>query len=814
MASAEESPGQTPSIDPVMSHGFRPVPPRESDFDAEESDDNVPPLTADDRVYTPYWRCVECRSPNWRWMDGYRCEDCGCIELFEFYDDRQQQRSMDGSWIFVPSGASVPHPGGLTADASRVVPGPPSSPSTRSFLVERSAESETPTTDTCVNPDTMQPLSRKRRKMMRERDAPMGSADSARAQYNNKRQPDTGVAAGFQPDLGATATGGQKFSGGSAGNNDGLRAASGNKPGSPSDWNEILKQTLNEFAPKDSKDKDWSIMKGPQPGIKYRGGAAPQPPAWRYAKDDLRAFQKWERKVGIWQIQVSSYLPPNEAAMALYCSLRGEAEEELEWCDVTKINQADGIKYIIDTLRQPLMTKTVYLKRRYLHEYEYVQRAGSESARAFCNRYLRTERSLLSVGINVLAMYNSESRGARLLDRLRLGLEQQRLILVASGQPLQFDTIREAAQIQFPDHRPTPPVVYSREFDGRSEQVPPRPPPPGKGNRFQPSQNKGKGKGGKNLPSRAYVAAIPEDQEMEDDEYPEDEEEQSHVPEEDDPDAEASDHDPDDGEVDFSEVARVLTVTARRLQGLTLGRKFSGPQKSISQRKAESHCATCGQRGHWAGDRECPQANATACDKTKTSSKSGKGQPKGKANGDARGASKKVLTVTHPGGYQRKIKFNDTPEVNEGIPTDEHHGASFGCNPYQIQMVKVPKHHINQVYGNNMHIFNHYLVMDTACQRTCCSTMWLDGWTQHAHNGNYIPRCHHVENLLNLVMAPLSSAINMLYCFRVLMATSTTCVFLEPMSSPPPMISPCLDRTDSSVRNLERSSIFPATRCA
>lgn len=61
----------------------------------------------------------------------------------------------------------------------------------------------------------------------------------------------------------------------------------------------------------------------------------------------------------------------------------------------------------------------------------------------------------------------------------------------------------------------------------------------------------------------------------------------------------------DDEEVDFAEVARVLTVTARRLQGLTLGRKFSGPAKSIQQRKAESHCAVCGQRGHWQGDKEC-----------------------------------------------------------------------------------------------------------------------------------------------------------------------------------------------------------------
>jgi hypothetical protein len=61
-----------------------------------------------------------------------------------------------------------------------------------------------------------------------------------------------------------------------------------------------------------------------------------------------------------------------------------------------------------------------------------------------------------SVQINVDGMYDSESRGARLLERMRLGLEQQRLILVAANQSLEFDVIQEAAQVQFPDHRPTP----------------------------------------------------------------------------------------------------------------------------------------------------------------------------------------------------------------------------------------------------------------------------------------------------------------------------------------------------------------------
>ena len=39
--------------------------------------------------------------------------------------------------------------------------------------------------------------------------------------------------------------------------------------------------------------------------------------------------------------------------MLLYVSLRVEAEEELEWCDISKINAADGIDYILEALKMP-----------------------------------------------------------------------------------------------------------------------------------------------------------------------------------------------------------------------------------------------------------------------------------------------------------------------------------------------------------------------------------------------------------------------------------------------------------------------------
>ena len=198
-----------------------------------------------------------------------------------------------------------------------------------------------------------------------------------------------------------------------------------------------------------------------------------------------------------------SYLPPNEIAMTLFVALRGEAEEELEHCDLSRVDDAGGVDYIVETLRQPLMVKGIYLKRKYLDEFERLQRRPGEGVKSFCNRYHRVERSLSTVGVNTSAMYDDEAAGSRLLDRLRLGLEAQRMILVATGQSLNYQRIKDAAELQFPEHRPTPPVVYTRDFENAKDDKQDRPK-----NDYKPTgyryDNGGKGKGGKGGKSKYH----------------------------------------------------------------------------------------------------------------------------------------------------------------------------------------------------------------------------------------------------------------------------------------------------------------------
>ena len=99
----------------------------------------------------------------------------------------------------------------------------------------------------------------------------------------------------------------------------------------------------------------------------------------------------------------------------------------------------------------------------------------------------------------------------------------------------------------------------------------------------------------------------------------------------------AEDHDVD-GEVesegvDLQSVAEVLTVTAKKLQSITLGRKYSG--------KRTSHCSACGSLGHRAGDPECPVSSL--------SKGAGKGHSKdGKTQHDKGGKSAKKLNSPCP----------------------------------------------------------------------------------------------------------------------------------------------------------------------
>ena len=180
---------------------------------------------------------------------------------------------------------------------------------------------------------------------------------------------------------------------------------------------------------------------------------------------------------------------------------------------------------------------------------------------------------------------------------------------------------------------------------------------------------------------------------------------QDEVPGDDD---ELGEKDPSGEDLGLNDLAEVLTVTARKLAAVTQGRKFSGqPKRSLADKKRNSICAGCGNKGHWANDDECPLNQ----NQSGSSSAAPKRKGKGHKGRDDRGAvdAKKVMTVFHNTGFDSTIEY---------IPDDtapNHHFAMvctapiFSCLTTSFQ----------DSFG--------YMIMDTACQRACCGQMWMDG---------------------------------------------------------------------------------------
>ncbi|CAE7834550.1 RE1 [Symbiodinium sp. CCMP2592] len=406
---------------------------------------------------------------------------------------------------------------------------------------------------------------------------------------------------------------------------------------------------------------------GPEKGVKFRGGAPPQPPLWKYESHDLRAFAKWSRKVEIWQVQVAHYMTSKEAALLLYTSLTGEAEAEME-----------HVKFLAD--------------------YEQISRYPGEGLRSFSNRYRRIERSLEALGVSICGMHDSESRGNRLLERARLSAADQRLIMVGASYNLEFEAITESMTMQYPEFRAAPPVVTK---DGT-----PLIRTKGKGNHNNGPVGKGTPAGkGQHQPQRVYITEEHLEQIPENEEQPaeadadEDNEEQAE-------DDAAGDDDGDANEAeDLAKVAEVLTVTAKKLAGLKLG----DPE--------------CPMAGQGAGTRSSPSAPAAAGVKGPAGHATrppATGAPKG--DGKGKKAPHQTFFVRDFGSFEA-AQVDDQPE----------YGTAFSVNVV-FEVRDAPT-------GTDR--FGKVMILDTACQRTCCGLEW-----EAQHTLDLVPhglQTHHVD---------------------------------------------------------------------
>ncbi|CAK9030852.1 Pentatricopeptide repeat-containing protein [Durusdinium trenchii] len=166
----------------------------------------------------------------------------------------------------------------------------------------------------------------------------------------------------------------------------------------------------------------------------------------------------------------------------------------------------------------------------------------------------------------------------------------------------------------------------------------------------------------------------------------------------------------------LNELATVLTVTSNKLRAATLGRKFTG-RKSIEERKRTSSCSACGTMGHWTGDPECPL------------SAGGKGR---KGKGDHKGSSA-AASSTSTSGPKRTfmVSYGD-----EAVEDDNAAYFNFPTNHVPDSM------NAPFVYVTESIDLAGYMVLDTACQRSCTGSRWLN--THLRILENYGLSCHRV----------------------------------------------------------------------
>ncbi|CAJ1448531.1 unnamed protein product [Effrenium voratum] len=629
------------------------------------------------------WRCLSCHSPSFVACKGtWRCTIC---DFPEFYNVNQPTRRAvpEGTWVYMPHGQPQPQGPPVTGKGNpqnlHQHPGP-GDPEASQNEGER-GESEAITEDIIIDPDTNQPIATRR----------------SRRRRRGKGQPDPPLERQHQQDQ-ALPT---------------LAAAAAS----------------SGISRKHSTD-DWNSLKGPVPGIKYRGGQPPVPPAWHYDKNDINAFSKWKRKVDIWMLQVCSYVPRKEAGILLFSSLRGELEEELEHMSVDDIFHPEGVQNIMSVIRQAVEARTVHVKRKLLHDYEHVARFPQESMRSYTNRYRRVERALEAINIRVTAMYDAEARGSRLLDRSKLPLDAQRNVLIGTAQSLDFDKVKDVLLFQYPEHRAPAPVYGSDR--------PPHHAGKGsggskghyfKGNHKGKSSDKGyhskerPGYKGNHNNNQTWVtnATIAEEQP-----YLQDYQEQDHdetfdlqaeaevFDEPEQAEAEADQDQDDFGDETDPDIAEVLTVTAKRLSSIVKARGFKNGSRSIEERKRTSHCASCGEQGHWQGDAVC-KTSAGSKGGPKGGKPSDGNQSKGKRparsfKDDAK-AAHTVHFVDHHFGYQAEDEDDGEPQG----PFTSHQTFMVYTTPSKFD-----------VFLTDTSKLAGYMILDTACQRTCAGIAWAN----------------------------------------------------------------------------------------
>ena len=169
----------------------------------------------------------------------------------------------------------------------------------------------------------------------------------------------------------------------------------------------------------------------------------------------------------------------------------------------------------------------------------------------------------------------------------------------------------------------------------------------------------------------------------------------------------------------MNELSEVLTVTARRLSGLTLGRKFTRKKPgtsannaaAIAKQKQGSHCSACAEKGHWKDGDACPM--------------------KGKQSAHAKGGEQRPFPKTKSSFAPGQKHHQAFPVVHHEHGHIEIHDAEEFGNAFVCHIVATPSFYVHDVQAFSPMDFVGKMALDLACQETCCGKQWYGMHSQH-----------------------------------------------------------------------------------
>ena len=232
----------------------------------------------------PVWQCLHCGNDRFIWNPGHGkssvgCWSCAACFSDEYFDTAVPQRHQTerGTWVFMPNGHNAGSP-----------------------------------TDSMAR----RPSQKQRRRRRRRHAGPPPDDDPSEAPEGGEEEVRTS-----DPSVDVTPAGSV------------VRRphapAVGQQPAQPANPVEALTTALQQFVDAantsrrrqgehSSSTDSWVSAMGPQRGVKFRGGAPPAPPTWAYNSSDLRAYEKFERKVKVWELHVKHFMTDAEAALTLF----------------------------------------------------------------------------------------------------------------------------------------------------------------------------------------------------------------------------------------------------------------------------------------------------------------------------------------------------------------------------------------------------------------------------------------------------------------------------------------------------------------